>query len=258
MKARRPVIRAAGTSVALLLLMLTASGRSESATASKIEPGAQHLLAAATDYLKGQSSLSFTAEIRYDDVQPGGLKYQVNGLAKYVVSRPGNLFVDYTGDRRSANFYSNGKVFAFYDRLANVYGTAPATDNNDTTLSTIFTKYDFTVPLDDVVSNDPGKSFMAKVLNGYDLGPSLVEGSATRHLLFTQSDINWQIWIDSSGPPIIRELSITYKNLPAEPQYTAIFHDWKFDPIDASVFTFLPPAGAVHVELVAVPNGGAK
>jgi hypothetical protein len=242
--------------VAIVFLALAARG--ETATAPRIEPAALHLLRSAADYLKAQKSFSFNADIRYDDVQPSGLKYQLHAVATYEVTRPGNLFVSYSGDRRSADFYSDGKTFVFYDRLANVYGTATATNDNDTTLNGIFAKFDFTVPLDDLVSNDPEKSLATKLQSGYDLGPSSVGGVATHHLLFTQADVNWQIWIDDGATPLIREISITYKNLPSQPAYTATFRDWKFAPIDASAFSFTPPKDAIHVDFVAVSKSAGQ
>ena len=242
--------------VAIVFLALAARG--ETATAPRIEPAALHLLHSAADYLKAQKSFSFNADIRYDDVQPSGLKYQLHAVSTYEVTRPGDLFVSYTGDRRSADFYNDGKTFVFYDRIANVYGTAAATNDNDTTLNSVFAKFDFTVPLDDLVSNDPVKSLASRLQNGYDLGSSSVAGVATHHLLFTQADINWQIWIDDGATPLIRELSITYKNLPGQPEYTATLRDWKFAPIDASTFSFTPPKDAIHVDFVAVSNNGVQ
>jgi hypothetical protein len=240
------------------LVFLTLAGRGETATAIRIEPAALHLLHAAGDYLKAQKSFSFNADIRYDDVQPSGLKYQLHAVSTYEITRPGDLFVSYTGDRRSADFYSDGKTFVFYDRVANVYGTAAATNDNDTTLNGIFAKFDFTVPLDDMVSNDPVKALASNLQSGYDLGPSSIGGVATHHLLFTQADINWQIWIDDGSTPLIREISITYKKLPGQPEYTATLRDWKFAPIDASTFSFTPPKDAMHVDFVAVSNNGVQ
>jgi hypothetical protein len=240
------------------IVFLALAGRGETATAPRIEPAALHLLHSAADYLKAQKSFSFNADIRYDDVQRSGLKYQLHAAATYEVARPGNLFVSYTGDRRSADFYSDGKTFVFYDRIANVYGSAPATNDNNTTLNNIFAKFDFTVPLDDLVSNDPEKSLAGKLQSGYDLGSSSVGGVATHHLLFTQGDINWQIWIDDGATPLIRELSITYKNLPGQPEYTATLRDWKFAPIDASAFSFTPPKDAIRVDFVAVSTSGVQ
>ena len=134
-----------------------------------------------------------------------------------------------------------------------MYGTAAATNNNDSTLATIFTKYDFTVPLLDFISNHPGNALAGKIIRGYDLGASSVDGAPTRHLLFTQREIDWEIWIDTGTTPLIRAFSITYKQLPGQPEYSAVLSDWKFGPLESDLFVFTPPKGAIPVKLVPVP-----
>ena len=83
-------------------------------------------------------------------------------------------------------------------------------------------------------------------------GTSTVGGFTTHHLLFIQKDIDWQLWIDTGSTPLIRELEITYKNLPGQPEYMATLTDWKVAPVDPAVFSFTPPKGAVLIDFIAV------
>jgi hypothetical protein len=245
-------VRALSAVFAIVVLLSSRDGI-VAATSQQVDPSARSLLQSAADYLQKQPSFAFSAQIVSDDVQRSGLKYKVRAAATFDVQRPGRLFVNYLGDRRKAKFYSDGSKFVFYDQSANVYGTAPATNDNDITLEAIFKKYDFTIPLLDLVSNHPGTALNGKVLRGYDLGPSSIDNVATRHLLFTQSDIDWEVWIESGAVPLIRGLSITYKQIPNQPEYAATLSDWKFAPIDAALFSFTPPQGAFPVDLVALP-----
>lgn len=241
---------------AFLAVLLVAAGLSgEAATPPPIEASASRLLHQAVVALDAQPSYSFDADIAYDDVQPSGIKYVVRASAQFQVQRPGQFFVSYSGDRRKASFYSDGKTFAFFDQRANVYGTAPATTDMDTTLNKIFAAYDFTVPLADFVSNHPGAAFSQGVQGGYDLGPSTVAGTATHHLLFTGRGIDWQLWIDAGATPVVRAFAITYERLPGKPEYFATLSNWKFAPVDAAVFTFTPPKGAIPVKFSAMPLG---
>lgn len=248
--------------VALLtaLVMLALPHRSDAKTAagSTIEPSAQRLLQAAADYLKQQQSYSFSGDLVYDDVQPPDFKIQIHASAQYSIHRPNQLRVDYTGDRRQANFYIDGKNFVLYDRATNTYGILQAAGDIDATLNAILDKYDFTVPLFDLVSNDPYKALTSRVQGAVNLGPSTVRGFATHHLVFTQSDIDWQIWIDDGATPLIRELELTYKTLPGQPEYMATFTDWKFTPAEASVFTFAPPPNAMLIDFIAIQKSGSS
>jgi hypothetical protein len=242
------------------IVLLAWPYRSDAKTAPKstIEPSAQRLLQAAADYLKGQQSYAFSADVVYDDVEPPDFKIQIHASAQYTIQRPNMLRVDYTGDRRQANFYINGKNFVLYDRAANTYGMLQAASDIESTLNAIFDKYDFTVPLGDMVASDPYKALASHVQGAVNLGPSTVRGFATHHLVFTQSDIDWQIWIDDGSKPLIRELEITYKTLPGQPDYMATFTDWTFTPADASVFSFTPPPNAVLIDFVTVQKNGSS
>ena len=221
-------------------------------TGPTIETGALSLLQTAAAYLKEQPSFAFSADIVHEDVQPPDIKIQFHATAQYMITRPGQLRVDYASDRRQASFYIDGKNFVLYDKAKNTYGILQAQNDIDATLNAILDKYDFSVPLADLVSNDPYKALGSKVQGAYDLGVSTVGGFTTHHLLFIQKDIDWQLWVDAGPTPLIRELEITYKNLPGQPEYMATLTDWKIAPVDASVFTFTPPKGAVLIDFVVV------
>jgi len=242
----------AAIAATLVILALARPCVAATATGPVIEPGAQRLLQAAASYLKAQPSLAFSADIVHDDVQPPDIKVQFHASAQYMLARPGQLRVDYTSDRRQASFFIDGKTFVLFDRAQNTYGILQAQGDIDTTLNAVLDKYDFSVPLADLVSNDPYKALAGKLQGAYDLGVSTVAGFATHHLLFIQKDIDWQLWIDAGATPLIRELQITYKNLPGQPEYMATLTDWKFAPVAASVFSFNPPKGAVLIDFVAV------
>jgi hypothetical protein len=242
----------------LVTLAWTYGSEAKTVPKSTIEPSAQRLLQAAADYLKQQQSYSFSADLVYDDVEPPDFKIQIHASSQYTIQRPNMLRVDYTGDRRQANFYIDGKNFVLYDRATNTYGILQAASDIESTLNAILDKYDFTVPLADMVATDPYKALASHVQGAVNLGPSTVLGFATHHLVFTQSDIDWQIWIDDGATPLIRELEITYKNLPGQPEYMATFTDWKFAPAQASVFTFTPPPNAALIDFVAVQKSGSS
>jgi hypothetical protein len=225
-------------------------------SAPKVEPAALQVLQSAATFLKQQQTFAFSADIVFDDVLPPDFKIQHHASAQYTAQRPDKLRVDYTGDRRQASFYIDGKNFTLYDQAANVYGQLAADTDVETTLDKIFSKYDFTVPLADIVSNDPLKNFNSKVQAGWYVGKATVRGFSTHHLVFVQKDLDWQIWVDDGQQPLIREIAITYKNLPGQPEYMATFTDWSFTPVQASVFNFVPPKNAALIEFIAVSSSG--
>ena len=69
-------------------------------------------------------------------------------------------------------------------------------------------------------------------------------------MLFSQSDIELELWVEKNGRAAPRRLIVTYFSLQGDPEFIAEFSDWNFDvhPSDGD-FVFQPPAGAVKVAL---------
>ncbi len=223
-------------------------------TLPDIVPQAQSILQKSSDFLKKQPSLRFQAEITFDDVLPPAFKIQYNATIQVMVRRPNGLRVEYRGDRRNADFYYNGKTLTLWDKTANVYGVVATPATIDATLSGVIDKYDFSLPLADFLTSNLYKTLTENVKTGYYVGMSLVAGVPTHHLVFSQDNIDWQIWIEDGKQPLPRKIVITYKNLPGSPQYTAIFSEWDFNPLEESLFTFTPPKQAVRIEVLPVAN----
>jgi hypothetical protein len=222
----------------------------EAQTPPTVAPQAESLLRQASKYLQQQKSYSFQAEITFDDVMPPDFKLQYHSTAQVMVRRPQEFRVDYVGDRRSMNFYFNGKQLTIFDPTANVYGSLSLPQNIDAALNEIDTNYSFVVPLADFIHSDPYQALAGKIKTGYYLGKSTIGGISAHHLAFSQENIDWQIWIEDGKRPLPRKLVITYKNLPGSPQYSAIFSGWEFKPLEESVFRFTPPANANSIEFL--------
>jgi hypothetical protein len=72
------------------------------------------------------------------------------------------------------------------------------------------------------------------------LGVTEINGRTCRALAFVEKEIDWQIWIDTARSACP---AFTYKNHPAQPQFSAVFTDWDFEPrIASSSFTAQLPA----------------
>ncbi len=107
----------------------------------------------------------------------------------------------------------------------------------------VITHLGFSPPLADFLYRDPYHAVANNIQIGLDLGATMVNGTRCESFAFVEKDIDWQIWIDS-GPQVTPcKLVITYKTLPSEPQFSAVFTDWNFGlRVARIVFTpFLPP-----------------
>jgi hypothetical protein len=232
------------------LVAIALSPLSKAQTPPTVAPQAESLLRQTSEYLQRQKFYRFQAEITFDDVMPPDFKLQYHSTAQVMVRRPQEFRVDYAGDRRNLNFYFNGKQLTVFDLNANVYAGIPLPPNIDAALNEMDTNYNFVVPLADFIHSDPYQALASKIKAGYYLGKSTIGGISTHHLAFSQEKIDWQIWIEDGKRPLPRKLVITYKNLPGSPQYSAIFSQWEFNPLDESIFKFTPPSNANSIEFL--------
>ena len=83
-------------------------------------------------------------------------------------------------------------------------------------------------------------------------------GYMCHHLVFTQENIDWQVWIQDGPQPLIRKFVITHKNEPGSPEFTGLIRQWNFiDRIADSDFVFVPPPDASSIRMredAAEPN----
>ena len=125
----------------------------------------------------------------------------------------------------------------------------------DAAVDKVFDQYGFTVPIADLVYQDPYRTLIENVETGFLVGRQLINGRATFHLAFTQKEIDWQIWIEDGPRPLPRKLLITYKNEPGSPQYTAILSSWNFQPrLSDSFAEFHPPIGSDEIQFLRLTN----
>ena len=111
-------------------------------------------------------------------------------------------------------------------------------------------RFGIAMPLEDFVRSDPYKDLLQKATSGADIGPVNVMGVPCEHLAFTQTNIDWQVWIENGARPVPRKFVITYKDEPDSPQYTAIFSNWDFTTkLPDFLFKFEPPAGASKIRV---------
>jgi len=132
----------------------------------------------------------------------------------------------------------------------------------DAALDTLADKYGVSVPLADLLYNDPYTVLTEDVTYSRYLGLHLAAGVLCHHLVFSQPTIEWQIWIDAGDQPLVRQLAISYVREPGEPQYVATLSKWRLLPsLPDDLFRFEPPEGAQRVDaqsLVPQLPGGSE
>jgi hypothetical protein len=218
-----------------------------------IAPAAERLLKQVGAYLGSASAFVFHADVTFDHVLPSGQKLKFSAAEEVVLERPNGLYVEWNGDLGARQFWYDGKQVALFDPASPFYASAAAPPRIDAMLNELVPKLGFTPPLSDLLYRDPYATVRGNIQYGFDLGQNDVNGKTCRTLAFVGKDIDWQIWIANGPQPTPCKLVITYKNEPAQPQFSAVFGDWDFAPrIDKAVFTPELPKGTQRVPFATV------
>ena len=221
--------------------------------AADVEPRVERLMKAMADYLKEAKEYTFKAEIAVDDVMPSGQKIQYAANYRAGIKRPDKIRTSYEGDLRNSGVWYNGETFTLLNKDRNFYAQWPAPDNIDDLLDKLEEKLGIRVPLSSLFHNDPYEYMMAGVEIGAYAGLHLVGDTPCHHLVFSQKEVDAQVWIEEGKQLVPRKVVLTFKTLPGEPQFTAVITEWDLNPrLSDLIFSFDPPPGASKVEFKEV------
>jgi hypothetical protein len=199
---------------------------------------------------------SFQARTIRVYADPKGEPLHIFHTLKVTVRRPNKLFAEVTGDDGSSKLVFDGKTAFIYSAAQNKYASIPVAEGTiEAMLKEVVGRLGVDFPLADFLSEAPGKAFLTGVTSGRVVNTVTIDKIPYDHLLFSQPPgIELELWLSKNEQAWPARLIVTYRSLPGEPNFIALFSDWNFDvqPIDAD-FVFQPPAGAEQVTLKPPP-----
>jgi hypothetical protein len=189
--------------------------------------------------------------------EPNGPPLHIFHTLKVTVHRPNEMLVDVTGDDGSSKLAFDGKTVVVYSAAHNKYASIPVPEGTiEGMLKEAVGRLGVDFPLADFLSEAPNKAFLTGVTSGGVVDTVTIDGAPYDHLYFFQPPgIELELWVAKDEKSLPRRLIVTYRSLPGEPNFIALFSDWNFDvhPTDAD-FAFQPPAGAEQVALKPPPT----
>jgi hypothetical protein len=198
------------------------------------------------------NDFSFQARTIRVYAEPNGPPLHIFHTLKVTVHRPNEVLVDVTGDDGSSKLVFDGKTAIIYSAAQNKYASIPVPEGTiEGMLKEAVGRLGVDFPLADFLSEAPNKAFLTGVTSGRLVDTVTIDGAPYDHLFFSQPPgIELELWLSKDERSLPRRLIVTYRSLPGEPNFIALFSDWNFDihPTDAD-FAFQPPAGAEQVAL---------
>lgn len=245
--------------IALAALLLSAGtpGRAQEGspvpqggeTAPVVEPVALAALDKMGAYLRTLNRFEIHSQASIDEVLDSGQKLQFERTVHLRARRPTGLWAEIASDRKTREFFYDGKTFTLWGPRNKFYSSIPAPPTIKELADLLEERYGLVLPLVDLFrwGNDP--TLRAAITGAIHVGPARIAGDLCDHYAFRQQGVDWQVWIQNGDRPLPRKLVITSIDEEAQPQFTSVLA-WNLAPVlSDQMFTFAPPPGAQRIAI---------
>jgi hypothetical protein len=234
----------AGAISALAAWMLAAQ-----AQPTGIDPAAQKLLKASTDFVSSQKQFNVDTRNSLEFVLKSGQKIEFNHITRQSVQRPDKLRSERSGDLVNQVFIYDGKSLTLNNLTDKAYSQVAAPDTLEGMLDFARTQLGVVAPAGDLIYKNAYEVLMEGVTDGIVVGKAVIEGVRCDHLAFRAPHVDWQIWLQEGAQPLPRRIVLTTRDLANAPQFAVTITKWNLKPtFGANTFAFTPPAGAKKVD----------
>jgi hypothetical protein len=216
---------------------------------------AKGILKTMSDYVGSQKSVSLAYDSDIEVITPTLQKLQFASSGQMQLSRPDKVHAIRKGGYSDVEFFFDGKTFTVYDKEKNEYAQAESPGSIDQLVSKLRNEYSIEAPGADLLLSNVYDELIADVIEADHIGGGVIDGVDCEHLAFRNSDVDWQVWVETGPRPVPRKYIITSKAVAGAPQYTLRVKDWQTDVATAAdAFTFKPPNGVKKVDFKDLSN----
>jgi hypothetical protein len=220
-----------------------------------IDPLALQVLRATADSLKNARSFSFRAVISREGLGSNDQVVTFFRQSEVTVSRPDKVRIHTTGEHQPLDLYFNRGALVLYAPDKKLYARVDVHPTLDLAVDRI-EKQNIQLPMSPFLRADPYQMLTDGLTGAAVIGRVEIAGKTFHHLLFSEKDAEWQLWVEAGAKPTPRRAQIVYKRLAREPRVTIDFLEWNLSanpPPD--LFVFQKPADAKAIQFLEA-NGG--
>jgi hypothetical protein len=214
------------------------------------EGEARNLLKAMSDYMAGETTISFNydsdLEVVTSDLQK--LKFASSGTVS--LSRPDKIRVTRTGGFADVEMVFDGKQLTVLGKNLNRYAQVDAGGTIDQLVDHLRIDLGVEAPGADLLLSNVYDQLMEAVVDVKDLGSGVIGGVECNHLALRTTSVDWEIWIAMGDRPYPCRYVVTSKLVAQAPEYRLQISDWTTgSEVAADDFSFSNPGGATKVDL---------
>ena len=208
------------------------------------------ILQGMSNYLAKEATISFRARTFLDVVQKTGIKVKMAREVELSLKKPNGLQAELRDETGAAgSVWYDGSKLIVWRRSENEVMNLQFTGGIDKLLDELTDKYEFQIPIADLLYSDVAKALGENLISSEYVGPGVVDGVPCHHLSFESEGADWQIWIEADSTPVPRRFVIDYVTEQNQPQFMAQFDAWSIGAdLDDSQFTVQIPESVKRVD----------
>jgi hypothetical protein len=228
-----------------------------SAQPPAVDPEAVRILKRMTDFMDGLQRFSVKTENVIEELTPSGHRVDRSLEAEVTVRRPNKLLAARKGELMNQRFFYDGKTLTLYNPSVKVYGIKPAPPTIEKMIDFARETVGILLPAADLLYRNAFPLLIQDVNLAMVVGKAVVGGVKCDHLLFSRSEVDFQVWVTEGNRPWPRKYVVTETGTPARLSITTILSDWNPAPaVEDSRFTFVPPKGAQNITFIPLDTAG--
>lgn len=240
--------------VGVLLPGLSAQTQQQAVRESQranVDPFVDQVILTVSDFLGGVERLKIECEITVEHILPSGQSIQLSRSFVVRLKRPNHLRVELQDDRGHRRFFFDGNKLSIHDLNQSVFGEIEVTGSIDEMISKIRKRTGIDFPFADLLSNDIYGNYTRAAVSGTYVGLHYYKGRRYHHVLLSNDEVDYQMWVADGAEPLPAKVVVTYKNRYGAPRFSAEFIKWDLDPyLPALMFEFAPPVDADQIEIL--------
>jgi hypothetical protein len=218
-----------------------------------IDPQAIAALQRMSAYVREQKRFTVHTTAHTDYVLDSGQKIRLSSRGDLRVRRPDRLRADVVSDRKSRQFFYDGKTFTINGPTTGYYATVAAPPTILELADLLEDRFGIQLPLVDLFRWGTDESDISDITSAIHIGTTMIDGVVTDQYAFRQAGLDWQVWIQRGDRPLPRKLLLTTTDDPARPEYS-VEMKWELDTkYDDKVFTFVPTKDNARIRIAQLP-----
>ncbi len=201
--------------------------------------------------LERYDKVIFKTRTTWEAIQDSGMKLQFDAEQEIGIHRPNKLYsIVLRDDGQRRMFWFDRSTLSHVNVTDNEYVQLAVPTTINEMLDHVLEDFDVPAPpMLDFLYSDMETSFVSELQSAWYVGESTIHGKKCHHLAFSKEDVDFQIWIPTTGRPLPVKYAITWKNEPNMPWFTAQFTEWNTAPSFAKdAFSFVKPNGATKID----------